>query len=135
MITSYSVPSSPTNGISPTVEREAASFNSRRDIYIRLAWTNSCTELVTHHRAANMPLWVIYHPEGIFPTSSSKQFLANVITLLYTSIGLPAFYVVVNFVPLPPGNIFMGGKNPPASRPFARFVVDHVAITSRARRA
>jgi hypothetical protein len=75
-----------------------------------------------------MPLWIIYHAVGIFPTSSSKQSLADAITSFYTSIGLPAFYVVVNFVPLPPGNIFMGGKNPPTSRPFVRFVVDHVAI-------
>ncbi|KAK0738777.1 putative oxalocrotonate tautomerase [Schizothecium vesticola] len=75
-----------------------------------------------------MPLWIIYHPEGIFPTSSSKQSLAEAITLFYTSIGLPAFYVVVNFVPLPPSNIFMGGKIPPASRPFVRFVINHVAM-------
>lgn len=75
-----------------------------------------------------MPLWLIYHPEGIFPTPASKQPLVDAITAFYTSAGLPAFYVVVNFVPLSPGNIFVGGKIPPASRPFVRFVVDHLAI-------
>lgn len=76
-----------------------------------------------------MPLWLIYHPEGTFPTSTSKQSLADTITSFYTSFAhLPAFYVVVNFISLPASNIFVGGKNPAASRPFIRFTVDHVAI-------
>ncbi|KAK1833566.1 putative oxalocrotonate tautomerase [Podospora conica] len=75
-----------------------------------------------------MPLWLIYHPEGTFSTSSSKQSLVDDVTSFYTSSGLPAFYVVVNFVPLPPSNMFVGGKNPPASRPFVRFVIDHLAV-------
>jgi Putative oxalocrotonate tautomerase enzyme len=75
-----------------------------------------------------MPLWVIYHPEGTFATTESKQALSKSITTIYTSVGLPPFYVVVEFVALPNSNIFVGGENPPPSKPFVRIVVDHIAI-------
>jgi len=64
-----------------------------------------------------MPLWRIYHPEGTFLSPAHKSGLANSITSLYTSAGLPAFYVVVLFIPLPTENIFVGGRTRPIPPP------------------
>lgn len=75
-----------------------------------------------------MPLWLVFHPEGTFVTPESKQALAADVTSLYTAGGLPAFYVVVNFITLPHTSIFVGGKNPPPEKPFIRFMVDHLAV-------
>lgn len=73
-----------------------------------------------------MPLWQIFHPEGTFTTPESKQALAADITSIYTTFSLPAFYVVVNFIPQPAHNTYIGGQNP--TRPFIRLVVDHIAV-------
>ncbi|KAK3368568.1 putative oxalocrotonate tautomerase [Podospora didyma] len=73
-----------------------------------------------------MPLWLVYHPEGTFTTAESKQALVSNITPIYTDGGLPAFYVVVNFVQLPSSCMFVGGK--PPVRPFIRITVDHLAV-------
>ncbi|KAK4447136.1 putative oxalocrotonate tautomerase [Podospora aff. communis PSN243] len=75
-----------------------------------------------------MPLWLVYHPEGTFVTPESKQALAADVMTMYTGGGLPAFYVVVNFITLPHTSIFVGGKNPPVEKPFIRFTVDHLAV-------
>jgi phenylpyruvate tautomerase PptA (4-oxalocrotonate tautomerase family) len=78
-----------------------------------------------------MPLWSIYHPPSTFTTPESKQRLAADITSIYTGTdgaGLPAFYVVVNFISLPATDIFVGGQNPSADKPFIRFVADHIAV-------
>ncbi|KAK4243771.1 putative oxalocrotonate tautomerase [Corynascus novoguineensis] len=76
-----------------------------------------------------MPLWQIFHPPSTFTTPSSKQALAADITSIYTSVGLPAFYVVIYFIPIPDENAFVGGQNrPPGSKPFVRFVADHIAV-------
>ncbi|KAJ5662224.1 uncharacterized protein N7477_009840 [Penicillium maclennaniae] len=74
-----------------------------------------------------MPLWQIYHPAGIFEDVASKEAFAKDITQMYTELGLPAFYVVANFIPVPKGEIFVGGKIP-TERPFIRLVINHVAI-------
>ncbi len=74
-----------------------------------------------------MPLWLVFHPEGTFITPESKQAMAADITTLYTTAGLPAFYVGGNFSTLPHTNIFVGGKNT-QERPFIRFMVDHLAV-------
>ncbi|KAK3987481.1 putative oxalocrotonate tautomerase [Cladorrhinum sp. PSN332] len=77
-----------------------------------------------------MPLWLIYHPLGTsFTTEESKQSLAEDITAIYTSIGLPAFYVVINFIALSNDNIFVGGRNP--ENAFIRVTVDHIAVHFR----
>ncbi|KAF1991101.1 hypothetical protein K402DRAFT_400580 [Aulographum hederae CBS 113979] len=60
-----------------------------------------------------MPLWRIYHPEGTFTTPAHKKGLADGITKLYETIGLPAFYVVVLFIPLKTTDMFVGGSNRP----------------------
>jgi len=76
-----------------------------------------------------MPLWCIYHPPGTFEDPTSKQTLARDITTIYTMVGLPAFYVVVNFIPLPPTSMYIGGApNDSKSKPFIRFSIDHIAV-------
>jgi hypothetical protein len=77
-----------------------------------------------------MPLWNIYHPPSTFVDDASKQALARDILPFYTAIGLPAFYVVVNFIPMPAGTMYIGGERNDESRarPFVRFALDHIAV-------
>ncbi|MBF6091204.1 tautomerase family protein [Nocardia cyriacigeorgica] len=70
-----------------------------------------------------MPLWQIYHPADTY-SEQDKQDFALDITELYTSVGLPAFYVVVLFHALAESDVYVGGK--PASDT-VRIVVDHLA--------
>ncbi|KAK4185369.1 putative oxalocrotonate tautomerase [Podospora australis] len=75
-----------------------------------------------------MPLWLVFHPEGTFSTPQEKQALAADITTIYTSAGLPAFYVVMNFIQLPPSSIYVGGEQTREKKPFIRFVAEHIAV-------
>ncbi|KAJ7744256.1 putative oxalocrotonate tautomerase enzyme-domain-containing protein [Mycena maculata] len=54
-----------------------------------------------------MPLHHIFVPKGLY-LPKDKTALTDAITGLYTA--PPAFYVVVLFIDLEPGNIFVGGK-------------------------
>ncbi|KAK0666516.1 putative oxalocrotonate tautomerase [Cercophora samala] len=76
-----------------------------------------------------MPLWLVFHPPSTFSTPESKSALTRDITKIYTDGGLPAFYVVVNFIQLSEDNIFVGGE-PLAGKkkPFVRFVAEHIAV-------
>lgn len=74
-----------------------------------------------------MPLWNIYYTSSIFTSEGTRADLASAITKLYTDGGLPDFYVVVQFIPLPPTNIFVGAKARDA-KPFVRLVVQHMAV-------
>ncbi|KAF2004889.1 hypothetical protein P154DRAFT_560302 [Amniculicola lignicola CBS 123094] len=88
-----------------------------------------------------MPLWIIYHPQGVYETTEEKQTIAKTITSMYTSVGLPAFYVNVFFMPLPPTSFFIGGvprpsapspanaPGPDSSVPFIRITIQHIART------
>ncbi|KAJ5453724.1 uncharacterized protein N7458_004680 [Penicillium daleae] len=76
-----------------------------------------------------MPLWLVFHPPNTFDTQDAKQALANDITKIYTSAGLPAFYVTVQFILSPTSSCFVGGK-PETERPFIRISVDHIAVHS-----
>lgn len=78
-----------------------------------------------------MPLWLIYHPPNTFTSPSSKQALSADITKIYTSVGLPAFYVIVNFIPVPSDSTYIGGRPNDSSNghnPFIRIQVDHIAV-------
>ncbi|KAE8324796.1 putative oxalocrotonate tautomerase [Aspergillus sergii] len=76
-----------------------------------------------------MPLWQIYHPPGTFTTSTEKEAFSKAITENYTSVGLPAFYVVVQFHQLDPENVFVGGdQRSKTAKPFVRIVIAHIAI-------
>jgi len=75
-----------------------------------------------------MPLWRIYHPEGTFVSPTHKKGLADSITSIYTSGGLPAFYVVVLFIPLSPSNIYVGGQTRPAPPPLDPTTQKHTGL-------
>ncbi|KAK4201942.1 putative oxalocrotonate tautomerase [Triangularia verruculosa] len=76
-----------------------------------------------------MPLWLVYHPEGTFSTPEEKKALTTDIIKIYTMAGLPAFYVIVNFIKLTDDNIFIGGENPSQrDKPFIRLVAEHIAV-------
>ncbi|EPS28546.1 hypothetical protein POX_f07630 [Penicillium oxalicum] len=80
-----------------------------------------------------MPLWQIYHPPGTFEDASSKESFAKDITQIYTSVGLPAFYVVVQYHKIDNHNVFIGGDSLSQAsevrqKPFIRLVVDHIAV-------
>jgi hypothetical protein len=74
-----------------------------------------------------MPLWLIFHPVGTFEDSATKQALAEDITKMYLELGLPAFYVITNFIKLPLEDIWVGGKQK-TDKPFIRVVINHVAF-------
>lgn len=77
-----------------------------------------------------MPLWNIYHTPNTFDSEAVRADLARDITHLYTSGGLPDFYVVVQFVPLPASHVFVAGKTraEKGDTPFVRLVVEHMAV-------
>jgi hypothetical protein len=74
-----------------------------------------------------MPLWLVFHPTGTFEDAASKHALTKDITKIYTGIGLPAFYVVVNFMKLPPGDVWVGAERK-VEKPFIRIVAEHIAV-------
>lgn len=76
-----------------------------------------------------MPLWLVYHPVGTFSDDASKQALSEDITKIYTNVGLPAFYVIVNFITLPGTSTYIGGRPNTGEHPFIRISVDHIAVT------
>ncbi len=70
-----------------------------------------------------MPLHRIFHPPSAF-SSSEKATLSERITAFYTEVGLPAFYVVVLFIPIESDSFFVGGKS---TDKFIRIIVQHLA--------
>jgi phenylpyruvate tautomerase PptA (4-oxalocrotonate tautomerase family) len=74
-----------------------------------------------------MPLHRIFHTPGTF-SEKDKQELAKRITDLYMGFGLPAFYVVITFIPLEPNDFYVGGK-PNVGGKFVRIAVDHVSFS------
>ena len=74
-----------------------------------------------------MPLWNIYHTSPIFTSEATRTDFASTITKLYTDGGLPGFYVVVQFIPLPPTNVFVAATARD-TKPFVRLVVQHMAV-------
>ena len=70
-----------------------------------------------------MPLHRIFHPPSAF-SADDKQKLSERITAIYTNVGLPAFYVVVLFIPIESDSFFVGGK---PTNNFVRLVVQHLA--------
>ncbi len=70
-----------------------------------------------------MPLHRIYHPISAF-TAADKAALSERITALYTAVGLPAFYVVVLYIPFEKDSFYVGGKS---TDNFIRIVSQHLA--------
>jgi hypothetical protein len=76
-----------------------------------------------------MPLWLIYHPPHTFQDAASKSALSKDITSFYKTSGMPAFYVVVNFIETQEHNIFIGGELADThGNPFIRLVVEHIHV-------
>ncbi|KAK1985661.1 putative oxalocrotonate tautomerase [Colletotrichum cereale] len=73
-----------------------------------------------------MPLWLIFHPDGTFEDDASKEAFSADITKYYTRIGLPAFYVVANFIKMPGNTMWLGGEK--LKKPFIRITIDHIAV-------
>jgi hypothetical protein len=77
-----------------------------------------------------MPLWLIFHPDGTFEDDASKEALAADVIKIYTSINLPAFYVVTNFIKMPGNTMLVGGKKVgKEEKPFIRIAIEHIAVT------
>ncbi|KAH8927705.1 hypothetical protein BT69DRAFT_1347124 [Atractiella rhizophila] len=70
-----------------------------------------------------MPLHRIYHTPGAF-TDQDKKELADSITSIYARM-MPAFFVVVLFLPVEANNFFIGGKS---TNNFVRITVEHLHI-------
>lgn len=70
-----------------------------------------------------MPLHRIYHPESAF-SATDKAALSQRITSIYTDRGLPAFFVVILFIPVESESFYVGGKS---TDKFVRLVVQHLA--------
>ncbi len=70
-----------------------------------------------------MPLHLIHHPPSAFSSEDKAEFSER-ITTLYTDMGLPAFYVVVLFIPIEKDSFYVGGKS---TDKFVRIVAQHLA--------
>ncbi|KAI1702475.1 putative oxalocrotonate tautomerase enzyme domain-containing protein [Ditylenchus destructor] len=70
-----------------------------------------------------MPLHRFYVPEGLYSEEDKKKF-AQSITDMYVHIGLPAFYVIVLFIPIKKDSYYVGGK---ANDKFVRVAIQHIA--------
>jgi hypothetical protein len=57
-----------------------------------------------------MPHWLIYHPSSTFQSEDDRRAIIQDITKIYTSVGLPAIFVVVNFIKLEPNDSWVGGE-------------------------
>lgn len=71
-----------------------------------------------------MPLWNISTPVGAYTAEQKKAFAKDITAKYVETVGIPAFYVVVNFRELPEDDFFVGGE--PVGN-FIRIFVDHVA--------
>lgn len=74
-----------------------------------------------------MPLHRVFHPPSAFSVEDKKG-LSERVTEMYTEAGLPAFYVVVVFIPVPEDSFFVGGE--PTSK-VIRIVTSHLARHSQ----
>jgi hypothetical protein len=72
---------------------------------------------------------LIFHPDGTFEDDASKEALAADIVKIYTGVGLPAFYVITNFIKMPENTMLVGGKVLKKDKPFIRLAIEHIAVT------
>ncbi|RAK90881.1 hypothetical protein BO79DRAFT_142561 [Aspergillus costaricaensis CBS 115574] len=76
-----------------------------------------------------MPDWRIYHPTGTFTSPDQRENLSKAVTSIYTDVGLPAFYVVVLFIEMPPATMYRAGIScsGEGTKPFVRLTFSHIA--------
>lgn len=79
-----------------------------------------------------MPFHRFYVPQGLY-SSGDKRSIAEAVTEVYVKVGLPRFYVVVNFIEVSEENFYVGGKS---STDFVRISIHHIArhLPSRERK-
>lgn len=70
-----------------------------------------------------MPLHRWFVPPTLY-SREDKAAIAAAITSIYTGLGLPAFYVLVLFVPVDKDDFYVGGK--PDDK-FVRIGIEHIA--------
>lgn len=76
-----------------------------------------------------MPLWTFVHPPRAFEDAATKAALARAVTDLYTkNSGMPAFYVVVQFLKLADSDIYQGGVSQATGKPFIRLTISQIHI-------
>lgn len=75
-----------------------------------------------------VPLWLIFHPDGTFEDDTAKAAFSKDITAFYTHIGLPAFYVVANFIKMHGKATWVGGAPADETKPFIRIAIEHIAV-------
>ena len=93
--------------------------------------TSDSTTTLVVDPFSRMPHWIIYHPPSTFQNAEEKQALSNDITSIYTrpGVAMPAFYVVVTFIPVPDEDQFVGGQLAiKRGKPFIRLVITHIHI-------
>ncbi|SPJ90955.1 uncharacterized protein FTOL_13357 [Fusarium torulosum] len=83
-----------------------------------------------------MPLIRIYHPSPrTFTDAKERKALSDAIVDMYTAYGLPPFFVIVLFIPIPGDCLFIGGRSDeracanPNEPAMIRIVFDHIART------
>ncbi|KAK5991927.1 hypothetical protein PT974_05317 [Cladobotryum mycophilum] len=72
-----------------------------------------------------MPLWLVFYSPGTFADDEAKHAFAEDVCSFYTDIGLPKFYVVIEFIKQSLSETWVGAEK--KDKPFIRLVVDHVA--------
>ncbi|GKZ74338.1 hypothetical protein AnigIFM50267_011837 [Aspergillus niger] len=72
-----------------------------------------------------MPIWSFKYSQGAL-SEQDKLGLAKDITRLYTSVGLPAFFVNVQFFEMGPSEMFVGGES---RTNFVNLSIVHIART------
>ncbi|KAK0499745.1 putative oxalocrotonate tautomerase [Armillaria luteobubalina] len=79
-----------------------------------------------------MPFHRFYVPHGLY-SPCDKQSIAEAVTEVYVKVGLPRFYVVVNFIEVSEENFYVSGKS---STDFVRISIHHIArhLPSRERK-
>jgi phenylpyruvate tautomerase PptA (4-oxalocrotonate tautomerase family) len=79
-----------------------------------------------------MPLWSFHYTAGALGISQREQ-LAKSITKIYTSAGMPAFYVQVRFTENPPNTAYTGGEDVSSRKEgrsnYAMIEIWHIART------
>ncbi|KAL0930560.1 enzyme [Colletotrichum truncatum] len=70
-----------------------------------------------------MPVWIFTHSKDAF-TPDEKASLASEVTQIYTRLGLPAFYVNVQFIEMPVHDFYIAGVR---RSKFTLITIYHVA--------
>ena len=111
-------------GFRPPKSNKPSTFD--RNSCLPIPFPLSLYSVILNHKK-KMPLWLVFHPPGTFEDANTKQALTKDVTKIYTGVGLPAFYVVVNFIKLSTEDTWVGGERR-TENPFIRIAIEHIAV-------